>query len=144
VVGVGDGEMFVGSDVAAFIEHTRDAIELGQDQAVVLTAYSYRISDFPGYPNGNFHEFHIDWDMSAAEKGGYEYFMLKEIAEQPTAVSDTLLGHFVDGRIVLDEQRLSDQELREVDKVFVVACGTAYHSGLLAKYAIEHWTRLPV
>ena len=70
--------------------------------------------------------------------------MLKEIAEQPTAVADTLLGHFVDGRIVLDEQRLSDQELREIDKVFVVACGTAYHSGLLAKYAIEHWTRLPV
>ena len=70
--------------------------------------------------------------------------MLKEIAEQPTAVSDTLLGHFVDGRVVLDEQRLSDQELREIDKVFVVACGTAYHSGLLAKYAIEHWTRLPV
>ena len=70
--------------------------------------------------------------------------MLKEIAEQPAAVSDTLLGHFVDSRIVLDEQRLSDQELREIDKVFVVACGTAYHSGLLAKYAIEHWTRLPV
>ena len=70
--------------------------------------------------------------------------MLKEIAEQPAAVADTLLGHFVDGRIVLDEQRLSDQELREIDKVFIVACGTAYHSGLLAKYAIEHWTRLPV
>ena len=70
--------------------------------------------------------------------------MLKEIDEQPAAVADTLLGHFVDGRIVLDEQRLSDQELREIDKVFVVACGTAYHSGLLAKYAIEHWTRLPV
>ena len=70
--------------------------------------------------------------------------MLKEIAEQPAAVANTLLGHFVDGRIVLDEQRLSDQELREIDKVFVVACGTAYHAGLLAKYAIEHWTRLPV
>ena len=92
----------------------------------------------------NARKFHIDWDLDAAEKGGYEYFMLKEIAEQPTAVADTLLGHFVDGRIVLDEQRLSDQELREIDKVFVVACGTAYHSGLLAKYAIEHWTRLPV
>jgi len=144
VVGVGDGEMFVGSDVAAFIEHTRDAIELGQEQAVVITADSYRITDFHGDPNVDFREFHIDWDLSAAEKGGYEYFMLKEIAEQPTAVSDTLLGHFVDNRIVLDEQRLSDQELREIDKVFVVACGTAYHSGLLAKYAIEHWTRLPV
>ena len=144
VVGVGDGEMFIASDVAAFIEHTRDAVELGQDQAVVLTADGYRITDFDGTDAVDFREFHIDWDMSAAEKGGYEYFMLKEIAEQPAAVADTLLGHFVDNRIVLDEQRLSDQELREVDKVFVVACGTAYHSGLLAKYAIEHWTRLPV
>jgi glucosamine--fructose-6-phosphate aminotransferase (isomerizing) len=144
VVGIGDGEMFVGSDVAAFIEHTRDAVELGQDQAVAITADGYRITDFHGNEDVEYREFHIDWDLDAAEKGGYEYFMLKEIAEQPTAVADTLVGHFVDGRIVLDEQRLSDQELREIDKVFVVACGTAYHSGLLAKYAIEHWTRLPV
>ena len=145
VVGIGEGEMFVGSDVAAFIGHTRDAVELGQDQAVAITADSYRITDFNGNDlTDSARKFHIDWDVDAAEKGGYEYFMLKEIAEQPTAVADTLLGHFVDGRIVLDEQRLSDQELREIDKVFVVACGTAYHSGLLAKYAIEHWTRLPV
>jgi glucosamine--fructose-6-phosphate aminotransferase (isomerizing) len=149
VLGIGDGEMFVGSDVAAFIPHTRDAVELGQDQAVVLTADGYRITDFDGNLDGNgttanARRFHIDWDLAAAEKGGFEYFMLKEIAEQPAAVADTLIGHFVDGRVVLDEQRLSDQELREVDKVFVVACGTAYHSGLLAKYAIEHWTRLPV
>jgi glucosamine--fructose-6-phosphate aminotransferase (isomerizing) len=144
VLGIGDGEMFVGSDVAAFIEHTRDAVELGQDQAVVITADGYRITDFDGNEDVEYSEFHIDWDLAAAEKGGYEYFMLKEIAEQPAAVADTLLGHFVNGRIVLDENRLSDQELREVDKVFVVACGTAYHSGLLAKYAIEHWTRLPV
>jgi glutamine---fructose-6-phosphate transaminase (isomerizing) len=128
VVGVGDGEMFIGSDVAAFIEHTRDAIELGQDQAVVITTDGYEIFDFDGnLDDGHARPFHIDWDLSAAEKGGYEYFMLKEIAEQPAAVSDTLLGHFADGRIVLDEQRLSDQELREIDKVFVVACGTAYH-----------------
>ncbi|AQA01653.1 glutamine--fructose-6-phosphate transaminase (isomerizing) [Mycobacterium sp. MS1601] len=144
VVGVGEGEMFVGSDVAAFIEYTREAVELGQDQAVVITADGYTITDFTGDPNVDYRPFHIDWDLAAAEKGGYEYFMLKEIAEQPAAVADTLLGHFVDNRIVLDEQRLSDQELREIDKVFIVACGTAYHSGLLAKYAIEHWTRLPV
>ena len=145
VVGVGEGEMFVASDVAAFISYTREAVELGQDQAVVITADGYRVTDFHGN-DGSAHarEFHIDWDLSAAEKGGYEYFMLKEIAEQPSAVADTLLGHFVDGRIVLDEQRLSDQELREIDKVFIVACGTAYHSGMLAKYAIEHWTRIPV
>jgi glutamine---fructose-6-phosphate transaminase (isomerizing) len=145
VVGIGKGEMFVGSDVAAFIGHTREAVELGQDQAVAITADSYRVTDFHGNDvTDSARTFHIDWDVDAAEKGGYEYFMLKEIAEQPTAVADTLLGHFVDGRIVLDEQRLSDQELREIDKVFIVACGTAYHSGLLAKYAIEHWTRLPV
>jgi glutamine---fructose-6-phosphate transaminase (isomerizing) len=144
VLGVGEGEMFVGSDVAAFIEHTRDAVELGQDQAVVVSADGYRITDFHGDDVTDYRAFRIDWDLSAAEKGGYDYFMLKEIAEQPAAVADTLLGHFVDGRIVLDEQRLSDQELREIDKVFIVACGTAYHSGLLAKYAIEHWTRLPV
>ncbi len=144
VIGVGDGEMFLGSDVAAFIEYTREAVELGQDQAVVITADGYRVTDFYGSEDVPTRRFHIDWDLSAAEKGGYEYFMLKEIAEQPAADADTLLGHFVDGRIVLDEQRLSDQELREVDKVFIVACGTAYHSGLLAKYAIENWTRLPV
>jgi glucosamine--fructose-6-phosphate aminotransferase (isomerizing) len=145
VVGIGAGEMFLGSDVAAFIEYTRDAVELGQDQAVVITADDYRIMDFDGNDDAvNARPFHIDWNLSAAEKGGYDYFMLKEIAEQPTAVSDTLLGHFADGRIVLDEQRLSDQELREIDKVFIVACGTAFHSGMLAKYAIEHWTRIPV
>jgi len=143
VVGVGVGEMFVASDVAAFIQHTREAVELGQDQVVVITADGYDVTDFDGQPVRT-HPFHVDWDLAAAEKGGYDYFMLKEIQEQPAAVADTLRGHFVDGRIVLDEQRLSDQDLRDVDKVFVVACGTAYHSGLLAKYAIEHWTRLLV
>ncbi|MGX7733023.1 glutamine--fructose-6-phosphate transaminase (isomerizing) [Rhodococcus sp. 2H158] len=144
VVGVGDGETFVASDVAAFIEHTRHAVELGQDQVVVITADGYQVSDFDGGTDVVTRPFEIDWDLAAAEKGGHDYFMLKEIEEQPAAVADTLLGHFAGGRIVLDEQRLSDQELRDVDKVFVVACGSAYHSGLVAKYAIEHWTRLPV
>ncbi|OOL27825.1 glutamine--fructose-6-phosphate aminotransferase [Rhodococcus rhodochrous] len=144
VVGVGDGETFVASDVAAFIEHTRHAVELGQDQVVVITADGYQVSDFDGGTDVMTRPFEIDWDLAAAEKGGHDYFMLKEIEEQPAAVADTLLGHFAGGRIVLDEQRLSDQELRDVDKVFVVACGSAYHSGLVAKYAIEHWTRLPV
>ena len=142
VLGVGEGEMFLGSDVAAFIEHTREAVELGQDNVVVLRADSYEITDFAGEPSEG-RPFHIDWDLAAAEKGGYDYFMLKEIAEQPQAVADTLLGHFQNGRIVLDEQRMTDQDLREIDKVFIVACGSAYHSGMVAKYAIEHWTRLP-
>lgn len=150
VVGVGENEMFIASDVTAFIEHTREAVELGEGQAVVITADGYRVTDFDGSTEGaSTRPFTIDWDLAAAEKGGHDYFMLKEIDEQPGAVADTLIGHFDqtpgrDGRIVLDEQRLSDQELRDVEKVFVVACGSAYHSGLVAKYAIEHWTRLPV
>jgi glucosamine--fructose-6-phosphate aminotransferase (isomerizing) len=143
VVGCGDGETFVGSDVAAFIEYTRDAVELGQNQVVEITRDGHRITDFDGNPAKGA-PFHVDWDLTAAEKGGYEYFMLKEIAEQPQAVNDTLLGHLRDGHIVLDEQRLDPQELREIDKVFVVACGTAYHAGLIGKQAIEHWTRVPV
>ncbi|MEU1524587.1 glutamine--fructose-6-phosphate transaminase (isomerizing) [Nocardia rhamnosiphila] len=150
VVGVGENEMFIASDLTAFIEHTREAVELGEGQAVVITADGYRVTDFDGSTEGvSTRPFTIDWDLAAAEKGGHDYFMLKEIDEQPGAVADTLIGHFDqtpgrDGRIVLDEQRLSDQELRDVEKVFVVACGSAYHSGLVAKYAIEHWTRLPV
>ncbi|UYP17971.1 glutamine--fructose-6-phosphate transaminase (isomerizing) [Rhodococcus sp. Z13] len=144
VVGVGEGEMFIASDVAAFIEFTREAVELGQDQVVVITAEGYTVTDFDGNTDVVTRPFTIDWDLAAAEKGGHDYFMLKEIEEQPAAVADTLRGHFVDGHIVLDEQRLSDQELRDIDKVFVVACGSSYHSGLVAKYAIEHWTRLPV
>ncbi|MET9631552.1 glutamine--fructose-6-phosphate transaminase (isomerizing) [Lentzea sp. NPDC006480] len=143
VVGVGENEYFVASDVAAFIAHTKEAVELGQDQMVVLTRSGYEVTDFDGEP-AEAKPFTVNWDLSAAEKGGHEYFMLKEIEEQPEALANTLRGHFSNGRIVLDEQRLSDQDLRDVDKVFVVACGSAYHSGLVAKYAIEHWTRLPV
>jgi glucosamine--fructose-6-phosphate aminotransferase (isomerizing) len=143
VVGVGEGEMFLGSDVAAFIEFTRDAVELGQNQVVEIRRDGYTITDFAGEPAEGT-PFHIGWDLTAAEKGGYDYFMLKEIAEQPAAVRDTLLGHLVDGHVLLDEQRLDQQELRDIDKVFIVACGTAYHSGLLGKQAIEHWTRVPV
>jgi glucosamine--fructose-6-phosphate aminotransferase (isomerizing) len=143
VVGVGDGEMFLASDVAAFIEHTREAVELGQDQVVAIDRNGYAVTDFDGEPVPT-KAFTVDWDLSAAEKGGHEYFMLKEIEEQPAALADTLRGHFDGARIVLDEQRISEQDLREVDKVFVVACGSAYHSGLVAKYAIEHWCRLPV
>jgi glucosamine--fructose-6-phosphate aminotransferase (isomerizing) len=143
VVGRGDGENYLASDVSAFIEHTREAVELGQDQVVLITPAGIEITDFAGEPSTG-KDFHIDWDASAAEKGGYDYFMLKEIAEQPQAVADTLLGRLSErGEIVLDEVRLTDQDLRDVDKVFIVACGTAYHAGLVAKYAIEHWTRIP-
>ncbi len=143
VVGVGDGEMFVASDVAAFIEYTRDAVELGQDQIVEVTPESYEVSSFDGEP-GTSKPYHIDWDLSAAEKGGYDWFMRKEIFEQPQAVADTLLGRLDhDGQLVLDEIRIAAADLRRVDKIVIVACGTAFYAGLVAKYAIEHWTRVP-
>ncbi|HEV2888510.1 MAG TPA: glutamine--fructose-6-phosphate transaminase (isomerizing) [Jatrophihabitans sp.] len=143
VLGLGDGENFLGSDVAAFISYTKEAVELGQDQLVEISREGYRIIDFDGIAVAG-KPFTINWDLAAAEKGGFDYFMLKEIQEQPTAVADTLRAHYLDGRIALDEQRLDASVLREIDKVFVVACGSAYHAGLLAKHAIEHWTRIPV
>jgi len=143
VVGRGEGENFLGSDVAAFIEFTREAIELGQDQVVVITPDQIDITDFDGNAvEGT--EYHVDWDASAAEKGGYELFMLKEIAEQPQAVADTLLGRYnTAGELQLDEMRLSDDELRNIDKIVIIACGTSFYAGMVAKYAIEHWTRVP-
>lgn len=143
VVGVGEGEAFLASDVAAFIAHTRSAIELGQDQVVELRRDGVTVTGFDGRP-ADVRKYHIDWDASAAEKGGYDYFMLKEIAEQPKAVADTLLGRIdAAGSLTLDEVRIPVHELRDVDKVVIVACGTAFHAGLIAKYAIEHWTRIP-
>jgi len=144
VVGVGDGENFLASDVAAFVDHTRNALELGQDQIVTLTPEGVTVTDFFG-EIAPVRPFTVDWDASAAEKGGYDLFMLKEIAEQPKAVADSLRGRMTkEGRLQLDEMSLSDEDLRGVDKVVVVACGTAYHAGLVAKYAVEHWTRIPV
>jgi len=142
VVGVGDGENFVASDVSAFIEFTRFAIELGQDQVVDVTADSIVVTDFAGQP-ADTHPFEVTWDLSAAEKSGYDWFMRKEIYEQPRAVADTLLGRFnPDGSLKLDELHIPESELRLVDKIVIVACGTAYYAGLVAKYAIEHWTRI--
>ncbi|MFE0578894.1 MULTISPECIES: glutamine--fructose-6-phosphate transaminase (isomerizing) [unclassified Streptomyces] len=143
VVGVGEGENFLASDVAAFIAHTRSAIELGQDQVVELRREGVAVTNFDGSA-AVVRAYHVDWDASAAEKGGYDYFMLKEIAEQPKAVADTLLGRIdASGSLSLDEVRIPVSVLREVDKVVIVACGTAYHAGMIAKLAIEHWTRIP-
>jgi glucosamine--fructose-6-phosphate aminotransferase (isomerizing) len=143
VVGLGEGENFIGSDVAAFIEHTREALELGQDQIVTITRDDVSVIGFDGIPvEGN--RYHVDWDLSAAEKDGYDWFMRKEIFEQPRAIGDALLGrHDQNGRLQLDEVRISDSEFREVDKIIIIACGTAFYAGLVAKYAIEHWTRIP-
>ncbi|ASY34512.1 MULTISPECIES: glutamine--fructose-6-phosphate transaminase (isomerizing) [Streptomyces] len=143
VVGVGEGEYFLASDVAAFIDHTRTAIELGQDQVVEVWPEGVAVTGFDGLP-AEVRTYHVDWDASAAEKSGYASFMLKEIAEQPKAVADTLLGRVDEsGTLLLDEVRVPPEVLRETSKIVVVACGTAFHAGLIAKYAIEHWTRLP-
>jgi glucosamine--fructose-6-phosphate aminotransferase (isomerizing) len=142
VIGLGQGENFLASDVAAFIAYTRDAVELGQDQIAEIRAGEVTVTGFDGSP-GQVRPFHVDWDVSAAEKAGFDYFMLKEIAEQPKAIADALLGRVEeDGRLRLDEMRLADEDLREIDKITIIACGTAYHAGLLAKYAIEHWSKI--
>jgi glucosamine--fructose-6-phosphate aminotransferase (isomerizing) len=143
VVGLGEGENFLASDVAAFIEHTRDALELGQDQVVTITRDGVVVTDFAGAPAEG-RPYHVDWDLSAAEKGGFDWFMRKEIYEQPRAIADSLLGrHDGAGRLHLDEIRITEDELRDVDKIIIVGCGTAFYAGMVAKYAIEHWTRIP-
>lgn len=144
VVGLGEGENFLASDVAAFVEHTRNALELGQDQIVIVRADRVEVTDFSGNPVETT-PYSIDWDASAAEKGGHDLFMLKEIAEQPKAVADALRGRInAEHRLQIDEANLDDAVLRDITKVVVIACGTAAHAGMVAKYAIEHWTRLPV
>ncbi|TYC99983.1 glutamine--fructose-6-phosphate transaminase (isomerizing) [Arthrobacter echini] len=143
VVGLGEGENFLGSDVSGFIDFTRRAVELGQDQIVTITPDDVVISDFYGTPAEGT-EFHVDWDAAAAEKGGFASFMEKEIHDQPDAVGQTLLGRSdTAGNLVLDELRIDESILRSVDKIVVLACGTSAYAGQVAKYAIEHWCRIP-
>ena len=144
VVGLGKGENFMASDVAAFIDYTKRAIELGQDEVVTMTPGSVVITDLDGKTIKPA-EYLISWDASAAQKGGFTHFMLKEIFEQPKAVADTLIGRLSDNKqIVLDELRMSADEIRALKKITVIACGTAYHAGMVAKYAIEKWAKIPV
>ena len=144
VVGLGEGENFLGSDVAAFIAHTREARELGQDQGVTITPTDVTVVNFDGTPAAP-KRYTVDWDAAAAEKGGFASFMDKEIHDQPQAVHDTLLGRMSPrGRLTLDELRVDEQVLRQIDKIVVIACGTAAYAGQVAKYAIEHWCRIPV
>lgn len=139
VVGVGDGENFLASDVSAFISHTKRALELGQDEVADITADEIIITNLAGkvLPHN---EYEISWDASAAERGGFEHFMLKEIFEQPKAIADTLLGR-ISG---LGSDVTKGIDLKDVDKVVIIACGTAYHAGLVGKYAIEKWANIAV
>jgi len=143
IVGLGDGETMLASDIPAVLDRTATVIPLEEGHVVEVRRDGAAFTDVEGnvlHPE----PITVDWDVTQAQKSGFEDFMLKEIHEQPTAIRDTLAGRVIDGRLTLDELRISDDVLREVTKVFVVACGTAFHSGLVAKYAIEHWTRLPV
>jgi glucosamine--fructose-6-phosphate aminotransferase (isomerizing) len=143
VVGIGQGESMLASDIPAVLDRTTTVIPLEEGHVVEVDAEGAVFTDLDGLPVSP-QPISVDWDVAQAQKSGFDDFMLKEIHEQPGAIRDTLVGRVLDGRLTMDELRISDDALREVNKVFVVACGTAFHSGLVAKYAIEHWTRLPV
>jgi glucosamine--fructose-6-phosphate aminotransferase (isomerizing) len=144
VIGLGEGENFVGSDVTAFIGHTRTARAVEQDQVVEVRRGGVTVTDLEGaVVDGE--SYHVDWDTEAAEKGGYEFFMLKEIDEQPESLRATLGGRLTEsGLLHLDELSMSDEDVRGLEQVVIIACGSSYHSGLIGKYAIERWSRLPV
>ena len=144
VAGLGDGENFLASDVAAFIDYTKRAVELGQDEVVTITPDGIAICDLDGKALP-LKEYGITWDAAAAQKGGFAHFMLKEIFDQPKAIADTLIGRLSDNnQIQLDELHMSDDEMKKIKRISVIACGTAYHAGMVAKYAIEKWAKVPV
>ena len=143
VIGLGEGENFLGSDVSGFIDYTKSAVEMDNDQVVTITADDIEITDYEGNPAEG-KPFEIKWDAAAAEKGGYNSFMEKEIHDQPAAVRDTLLGRLDEnGNLILDEIRIEESVLKSIDKIIVIACGTAAYAGHVARYAIEHWCRIP-
>ena len=144
VAGLGDGENFLASDVAAFIDYTKRAVELGQDEVVTINPDGIAICDLEGNALP-LREYEITWDAAAAQKGGFAHFMLKEIFDQPKAIADTLIGRLSDNnQIQLDELHMSDGEIKKIKRISVIACGTAYHAGMVAKYAIEKWAKVPV
>ena len=143
VIGLGENENFLGSDVSGFIDYTKQAVEMGNDQMVTITAQDFEITDFEGNPAEG-KPFEVKWDATQAEKGGFSSFMDKEIHDQPAAVRDTLLGRLDEkGCLTLDELHIDESVLRSVDKIVVIACGTAAYAGHVARYAIEHWCRIP-
>ncbi|MFT4260203.1 glutamine--fructose-6-phosphate transaminase (isomerizing) [Microbacterium sp.] len=143
VIGLGDGENFLGSDVAAFVEHTRRALAIGQDQIVSITPDAVTVTDFAGTPV-EAEPFEVSWDAAAAEKGGWPSFMAKEVAEQPEAVANTIRGRIHDGQVVIPELDGLDELFAGIDRIIITACGTASYAALVGKYAIEQWARVPV
>ena len=144
VIGLGDGENFLGSDVAAFVGFTRRAMEIGQDQIVTIRPESVLVTDFDGNAVENT-EYEVAWDSAAAEKGGWSSFMAKEISEGPDAVANTLRGRIIDNVVTIPElNSLNEEVLAGIDRIIIVACGTAANAAEVGKYAIENWARIPV
>ena len=143
VIGLGEGENFLGSDVAAFIEHTRHALAIGQDEIVAITPDAVTVTDFDGNPVEP-QPFEVSWDASAADKGGWSSFMAKEVSEEPEAVANTVRGRIKDGRVSIPELEGLDELFTGIDRIVILACGTANYAGLVGKYAIEKWSRIPV
>ncbi|MCW2288568.1 glutamine--fructose-6-phosphate transaminase (isomerizing) [Leucobacter luti] len=144
VVGLGDGENFLGSDVAAFVSSTRRAVAVNEDNIAIITPENVRITDFAGTPV-EYSEFEVEWDAEAADKGGWSSFMAKEITEQPEAVANTTRGRIEGSHVVIPELvELGDDVLRNIDRIVIIACGTASYAGQVGAYAIEQWARIPV
>jgi glucosamine--fructose-6-phosphate aminotransferase (isomerizing) len=143
VIGLGEGENFLGSDVAAFVEHTRRALAIGQDQIVAITPDGVTVTDFFGGAV-EVEPFEVTWDAAAADKGGWSSFMAKEVSEEPEAVANTIRGRVRDGQVVIPELDGLDELFAGVSRIVVIACGTAAYAGLVGKYALEQWTRIPV
>lgn len=144
VIGLGEGENFLGSDVAAFVEYTKRAVAIGQDQIVAITSEGVTVTDFEG-ATVEVEPFDVAWDASAAEKGGWSSFMRKEVSEQPEAVANTIRGRIIDGVVAIPElEEYGDDALRGIRRITIIACGTAAYAGMVAKYAIEQWARIPV
>ncbi|WP_460774475.1 glutamine--fructose-6-phosphate transaminase (isomerizing) [Microbacterium sp. GXF7504] len=143
VIGLGEGENFLGSDVAAFVEHTRNALAIGQDQIVAITPAGVEVTDFDG-ASVEVEPFEVTWDASAADRGGWRSFMAKEVSEEPEAVAKTLLGRIRDGLVEIPELDGLDELFADITRIVIIAAGTAAYAGQVGKYAIEQWTRVPV
>ena len=143
LLGYGQGENFIASDVTALLRHTRDVVYMDDGELAIVTAEGVRIYDERRRPIDKEHH-HIDWDVDAAEKGGYDHFMLKEIYEQPAAVRRAVNGRIRDGRVVLSDLTMTDKEIRDIGRICIVACGSSYHVGMVGKYTLERMLRRPV